>query len=65
VIERAPQESEPFAALAFKVAADPHLGKLTYIRVYSGRLETGTNCSTHQGAQGADRQDLPDARQQA
>ncbi|HZG98352.1 MAG TPA: GTP-binding protein, partial [Nocardioidaceae bacterium] len=43
VIERAPQESEPFAALAFKVAADPHLGKLTYIRVYSGRLETGTN----------------------
>jgi elongation factor G len=42
-VTRAPEESEPFAALAFKVAADPHLGKLTYIRVYSGRLETGTN----------------------
>jgi elongation factor G len=41
-LDRAPEESEPFAALAFKVAADPHLGKLTYIRVYSGRLETGT-----------------------
>ena len=43
LVDRAPQESEPFAALAFKVAADPHLGKLTYIRVYSGRLETGTS----------------------
>jgi elongation factor G len=41
-IERKPEESEPFAALAFKIAADPHLGKLTYIRVYSGVLETGT-----------------------
>jgi elongation factor G len=33
---------EPFSALAFKIMADPHLGKLTYIRVYSGTLETGT-----------------------
>ena len=33
---------EPFSALAFKIATDPHLGKLTYIRVYSGRLQTGT-----------------------
>ncbi|MBA2549497.1 MAG: elongation factor G [Nocardioidaceae bacterium] len=41
-VDREPKESEPFASLAFKVAADPHLGKLTYIRVYSGRLETGT-----------------------
>jgi elongation factor G len=41
-IERKPADSEPFAALAFKIAADPHLGKLTYIRVYSGVLETGT-----------------------
>jgi elongation factor G len=39
---RAPNESEPFAALAFKIASDPHLGKLTYLRVYSGRLESGS-----------------------
>jgi elongation factor G len=42
IIERAPSDSEPFAALAFKIMTDPHLGKLTYIRVYSGRLDTGT-----------------------
>ena len=42
VIERKPDNDEPFAALAFKVAADPHLGKLTYIRVYSGLLQTGS-----------------------
>lgn len=39
---RQPKESEPFAALAFKIASDPHLGKLTYLRVYSGRLEAGS-----------------------
>ncbi len=42
LVERRPDESEPFAALAFKIMADPHLGKLTYLRVYSGRLDTGT-----------------------
>ena len=41
-ILRKPSDSEPFAALAFKIMTDPHLGKLTYVRVYSGRLETGT-----------------------
>jgi elongation factor G len=41
VLQRRPSEEEPFAALAFKIAADPHLGKLTYIRVYSGKLEAG------------------------
>jgi elongation factor G len=41
-IDRHPTEEEPFAALAYKVAADPHLGKLTYIRVYSGVLNAGT-----------------------
>ena len=41
VIERAPNDSEPFAALAFKIATDPHLGKLTYIRVYSGKIDSG------------------------
>ncbi|NRQ49690.1 elongation factor G [Aeromicrobium stalagmiti] len=39
---REPKESEPFSALAFKIASDPHLGKLTYLRVYSGRLEAGS-----------------------
>ncbi len=42
VVERRPDESEPFSALAFKIMADPHLGKLTYLRIYSGRLDTGT-----------------------
>ena len=39
---REPDESQPFSALAFKIASDPHLGKLTYIRVYSGRLSSGS-----------------------
>ena len=41
-LERKPSDDEPFAALAFKIAADPHLGKLTFIRIYSGVLNTGT-----------------------
>jgi elongation factor G len=40
---RQPSESEPFSALAFKIMTDPHLGKLTFVRIYSGRLETGTS----------------------
>jgi len=35
-------EDEPFSALAFKIQTDPHVGKLTYIRVYSGTLTAGT-----------------------
>jgi elongation factor G len=42
VIERHPDVTEPFSALAFKIMSDQHLGKLTYIRVYSGKLEAGT-----------------------
>ena len=42
VLERKPSNDEPLAMLAFKVAADPHLGRLTYIRVYSGVLTTGS-----------------------
>ena len=42
VMERKPNDEEPFSALAFKIASDPHLGKLTYIRIYSGVLNTGT-----------------------
>src|ERR1017187_4511413 len=41
-IERHADPAEPFAALAFKIMSDQHLGKLTYIRIYSGTLESGT-----------------------
>jgi len=40
--ERHADDNEPFAALAFKIMADPYVGKLTYFRVYSGRLEAGS-----------------------
>ena len=39
---RQPDEDEPFSALAFKIAAHPFFGKLTFIRVYSGKVETGS-----------------------
>jgi elongation factor G len=42
VVERHADPAEPFSALAFKIMADQHLGKLTYLRIYSGTLETGT-----------------------
>ena len=42
LVERHADPAEPFAALAFKIMSDPHLGKLTYIRIYSGTLEAGT-----------------------
>jgi len=41
-MQRKASPSEPFAALAFKIQTDQHLGKLTYIRVYSGKLESGS-----------------------
>src|SRR6266508_3045460 len=41
-IQRKPSVTEPFAGLAFKIQTDPHLGKLTYLRVYSGRFESGS-----------------------
>ncbi len=40
--ERKASDSEPFSALAFKIATDPFVGKLCFIRVYSGTLESGT-----------------------
>jgi elongation factor G len=42
VIHRKPSDEEPLSALAFKIMTDQHLGKLTFVRVYSGRLESGT-----------------------
>ncbi len=39
---RHPDEKEPFSALAFKIAAHPFYGKLTFIRVYSGKVESGS-----------------------
>nr|HNN40273.1 elongation factor G [Microthrixaceae bacterium] len=40
-ITRKPDVNEPFSALAFKIMTAPHVGKLTYFRVYSGKLEKG------------------------
>ena len=40
--ERKPSNKEPFSSLAFKIMTDPYVGKLTYLRVYSGRLDSGS-----------------------
>ena len=59
-------DDAPFAALAFKIMADPYVGKLTYFRVYSGKLEAGSrvlNVST--GQHRAHRPHPDDARQRA
>ena len=50
-IERKPDTSEPFCALAFKIATDPFVGKLAYFRVYSGKIVAGSyilNSSTNE-----------------
>jgi elongation factor G len=41
-ISRKPSESEPFAGLAFKIATDPYVGRLCFVRAYSGVLESGS-----------------------
>ena len=41
-ITRKPDDSEPFSALAFKIMVDPYVGRLTFFRVYSGQLKTGS-----------------------
>jgi elongation factor G len=50
VVERRADPSDKFAALAFKIATDPYVGHLTYVRVYSGTLKTGQRVlnATHQ-----------------
>jgi len=42
-VVRKPQDDEPFSALAFKIMSDPYVGRLTYFRVYSGTLRTGSH----------------------
>ena len=42
IIERKPSEKEPTSALAFKIATDPFVGKLVFIRVYSGKITAGS-----------------------
>ena len=62
--ERKADDSEAFSALAFKVMTDPYVGKLTYIRVYSGTLTKGSSVSQlDQGQEGAGGPHPPDARQ--
>ena len=41
VLTRDTDEAEPFAALAFKIMSDPHVGRLTYFRIYSGKVSKG------------------------
>jgi len=41
-IERKPEESQPMAGIAFKIATDPFVGKLCFVRVYSGKLQAGS-----------------------
>lgn len=41
-VTRKADPAEPFSGLAFKIQADPHVGKLTYIRIYSGKIASGT-----------------------
>ncbi|MFO7829363.1 MAG: elongation factor G [Bacteroidales bacterium] len=42
VVERKPDPSEPLAALAFKIATDPYVGRLAFLRVYSGKIDAGS-----------------------
>ncbi|MBI1919419.1 elongation factor G [Candidatus Microgenomates bacterium] len=55
--ERKPDKGAPFSGLAFKIQIDPHVGRLTYLRVYSGTLKSGTNVlnSTKNGRERASR----------
>ena len=41
IVERQPNDEEPFSGLAFKISSDPFVGRITYLRIYSGVLKTG------------------------
>jgi elongation factor G len=41
LVERDPDDEQPFCALAFKIVVDPYVGRLTYFRIYSGKVEPG------------------------
>ena len=63
---RKADDKEPFSALAFKIMADPFVGQLTFIRVYSGQLKTGDSVlNVAHGEDRAHRPSAEDARQQA
>jgi elongation factor G len=53
---RRPDDSEPFSALAFKIAADPFVGKLAFFRVYSGTLKAGSYVMTVNAKKGVRRE---------
>jgi len=53
---RRPDDSEPFSALAFKIAVDPFVGKLAFIRVYSGTLKAGSYVTTINAKKGVRRE---------
>jgi elongation factor G len=42
VVERKPEVTEPLSALAFKIATDPYVGRLAFLRIYSGKIESGS-----------------------
>jgi elongation factor G len=64
VLHRSADDSEPFSALAFKIMTDPHVGKLTYFRVYSGHASKGdTVLNSTDRKEGADRPPPEDACQ--
>lgn len=63
--ERPADPKGPFASLAFKIMTDPFVGKLTYLRVYSGSLDSGSYVAQRlQGQERAYRPSAPDALQQ-
>lgn len=43
ILQRQPRDNEPFSALAFKVLTDPYVGRVTFLRIYSGVLKVGTS----------------------
>ena len=43
IVTRTSADDEPFSALAFKIATDPYVGQLSYLRIYSGTVETGSS----------------------